>query len=75
LRGLMTIIENTPDEATQRAQFGMMRKLLQQLVAEGFEVDTLSMGMSQDFRIAIEEGATMVRIGSAIFGEREQITI
>jgi PLP dependent protein len=75
LRGLMTIIENTPNEAVQRTQFGMMRKLQQQLIAEGFKVDTLSMGMSQDFRIAIEEGATMVRIGSAIFGEREQITI
>lgn len=75
LRGLMTIIENTPDEATQRAQFGMMRKLQQQLIGEGVEMDTLSMGMSQDFRIAIEEGATIVRIGSAIFGERERIKI
>lgn len=71
LRGLMTIIENTLDEAIQRTQFAMMRKLLQQLIAEGLEVDTLSMGMSQDFRIAIEEGATMVRIGSAIFGARD----
>ncbi len=71
LRGLMTIIENTPEEVTQRTQFGMMRKLQQQLIAKGFEVDTLSMGMSQDFRIAIEEGATMVRIGSAIFGARD----
>ncbi len=71
LRGLMTIIENTPDEATQRAQFGMMRKLQQQLNGEGLALDTLSMGMSQDFRVAIEEGATMVRIGSAIFGLRD----
>jgi PLP dependent protein len=71
LRGLMTIIENTPNEAVQRTQFGMMRKLQQQLIAAGFKVDTLSMGMSQDFRIAIEEGATMVRIGSAIFGARD----
>jgi PLP dependent protein len=70
LRGLMTIIENTPDEAAQRAQFGMMRKLQQQLIGEGLALDTLSMGMSQDFRVAIEEGATMVRIGSAIFGLR-----
>jgi PLP dependent protein len=75
LRGLMTIIENTLDETTQRAQFGMMRKLQQQLIGEGVEMDTLSMGMSQDFRVAIEEGATMVRIGSAIFGERERIKI
>jgi PLP dependent protein len=71
LRGLMTIIENTPDEATQRAQFGMMRKLHRQLIEEGLALDTLSMGMSQDFRVAIEEGATMVRIGSAIFGDRK----
>jgi PLP dependent protein len=71
LRGLMTIIENTPDEATQRAQFGMMRKLHQQLIEAGLALDTLSMGMSQDFRVAIEEGATMVRIGSAIFGDRK----
>jgi PLP dependent protein len=71
LRGLMTIIENTPDEATQRAQFGMMRKLQQQLIAEGVALDTLSMGMSQDFQVAIEEGANMVRIGSAIFGSRD----
>jgi len=69
-RGLMTIIENTPNEATQRAQFGMMRNLQQQLIGEGVNMDTLSMGMSQDFRVAIEEGATMVRIGSAIFGSR-----
>ena len=71
LRGLMTIIENTPDEATQRTQFGMMRTLQQQLSGDGILLDTLSMGMSQDFRIAIEEGATMVRIGSAIFGSRD----
>lgn len=75
LRGLMTIIENTPDEITQRAQFAMMRKLQQQLIGEGLALDTLSMGMSQDFRVAIEEGATIVRIGSAIFGERERIKI
>lgn len=71
LRGLMTIIENTPDETTQRAQFGMMRKLQQALIGEGIALDTLSMGMSQDFRLAIAEGATMVRIGSAIFGDRK----
>lgn len=70
LRGLMTIIENTPDEATQRAQFGMMQTLQQQLIAQGVALDTLSMGMSQDFRLAIAHGATMVRIGSAIFGGR-----
>jgi PLP dependent protein len=70
LRGLMTIIENTRDEVTQRAQFGTLRVLFEGLLTAGLNVDTLSMGMSQDYRVAIEEGATMVRIGSAIFGER-----
>ena len=71
LRGLMTIIEQTNDEATQRAQFRKMRTLLASLQSRGMDVDTLSMGMSQDFAIAIAEGATMVRIGSAIFGARQ----
>ncbi|HEX9391341.1 MAG TPA: YggS family pyridoxal phosphate-dependent enzyme [Usitatibacteraceae bacterium] len=70
LRGLMTIIENTPDEAAQRRQFRMLRELQNQLLNAGLTVDTLSMGMSQDFAVAIDEGATMVRIGSAIFGAR-----
>ena len=71
LRGLMTIIENTPDEAAQRSQFRMLRELQNRLLNAGLTVDTLSMGMSQDFPIAIDEGATMVRIGSAIFGARD----
>jgi PLP dependent protein len=70
LRGLMTIIENTPELVTQRAQFRHMRKLQLELADTGLATDTLSMGMSQDFAIAIEEGATLVRIGSAIFGAR-----
>ncbi len=70
LRGLMTIIENTPDVAAKRAQFRLMRESFGQLRQSGYQVDTLSMGMSQDFRLAIEEGSTMVRIGSAIFGAR-----
>ena len=70
MRGLMTIIEQTVDEATQRAQFRMMRTLLEAMRRNGMAVDTLSMGMSQDFPIAIAEGATLVRIGSAIFGVR-----
>ncbi len=70
LRGLMTVIENTPDEARQREQFGLMRNLQNDLLKAGLKVDTLSMGMSQDFAVAIDEGATMVRIGSAIFGAR-----
>jgi hypothetical protein len=70
LRGLMTIIENTPDIAAQWAQFRLMRDSFDQLRQSVREVDTLSMGMSQDFQLAIEEGSTMVRIGSAIFGAR-----
>lgn len=70
LRGLMTIIENTPDESTQRMQFRMMAQLFDAARHRGLAIDTLSMGMSHDFRVAIEEGATMVRVGTAIFGER-----
>jgi PLP dependent protein len=70
LRGLMTIIENTTNPALQCTQFRVMRQLQRDLAAAGIATDTLSMGMSQDFHAAIEEGATMVRIGSAIFGER-----
>jgi pyridoxal phosphate enzyme (YggS family) len=70
LRGLMTIPEPTDDEALQRQQFKQMRDLLNDLNKQGFALDTLSMGMSSDYKIAIEEGATIVRIGSAIFGAR-----
>ena len=70
LRGLMTIPEPTDDEALQRQQFKQMRYLLNDLNKQGFMLDTLSMGMSSDYKIAIEEGATIVRIGSAIFGAR-----
>ncbi len=74
LRGLMAIIENTPDIAAQRAQFQKMYALWLTLQRRpprsGMMIDTLSMGMSQDFKVAIEEGSTMIRIGSAIFGAR-----
>lgn len=70
LRGLMSIPEPRDDEALQRQQFKQMRLLFNRLVNEGYALDTLSMGMSGDYKIAIEEGATMVRIGSAIFGAR-----
>jgi len=70
LRGLMTIPEPTDDEALQREQFKKMRLLLNDLKKEGIMLDTLSMGMSSDYKIAIEEGSTIVRIGSAIFGAR-----
>lgn len=70
LRGLMAIIENSPQESTQRSQFRIMKQLFDQLRRGIPTMDTLSMGMSQDYRVAIEEGATLVRVGSAIFGAR-----
>ncbi|MGZ5080023.1 MAG: YggS family pyridoxal phosphate-dependent enzyme [Usitatibacter sp.] len=70
LRGLMGMASPTDDVGEQRAQFAVLRKTFEALVAEGFRLDTLSMGMSQDFEAALAEGATMVRIGTAIFGER-----
>lgn len=70
LRGLMSIPAPVADEASQRAPFVRMRALLEQLNAEGMELDTLSMGMSHDYPAAIKEGATIVRIGTAIFGTR-----
>lgn len=71
LRGLMAIPRPTADIAEQRAQFRVLRKLFDQLNAEGLGLDTLSMGMSDDMEAAILEGATIVRVGSAIFGKRE----
>ena len=70
LRGLMAIPEPETDPARQRAAFAAVRHLYEQLRADGFALDTLSMGMSGDLGAAIAEGATMVRIGSAIFGAR-----
>jgi PLP dependent protein len=72
LRGLMTIPRPTPDDAERRAQFAVLRRLLEQLNAEGMALDTLSMGMSEDMEAAVAEGATIVRIGTAIFGERKK---
>jgi len=70
LRGLMCIPPPQPDARAERAQFARLRGLLESLNARGLGLDTLSMGMSADFESAIAEGATMVRIGTAIFGER-----
>lgn len=70
LRGLMCIPEPTADVALLRARFAMLRRLRDELVAAGFDLDTLSMGMSHDIEAAIAEGATIVRVGTAIFGER-----
>jgi len=71
LRGLMAIPAPTPDTQLQHEQFAMVRQLYQQLNNQGYALDTLSMGMSEDFAIAIAEGATMIRIGTAIFGARQ----
>jgi pyridoxal phosphate enzyme (YggS family) len=70
LRGLMTIPEPTSDTALRRQRFALLRKLQENLIARGYPLDTLSMGMSDDLEDAIVEGATMVRVGSAIFGKR-----
>ena len=71
LRGLMAIPEAQPDFNQQRAAFGRLRVLAEALTASGIPIDTLSMGMSADLAAAIAEGATMVRVGSAIFGVRK----
>ncbi len=70
LRGLMGMASPTADAASQRAQFALLARTRKEIVASGIAMDTLSMGMSQDFEAALAEGATMVRIGTAIFGER-----
>ncbi len=70
LRGLMAIPAPTTDFAKQRAVFAQVRGLIQQLNSQGLHLDCLSMGMSDDMEAAIAEGATIVRIGTAIFGAR-----
>ncbi len=72
LRGLMTLPEPTADLSLQRQRFAALRALKALLVDQGYALDTLSMGMSQDFASAIAEGSTIVRIGTAIFGERRK---
>ena len=70
LRGLMTIPAPTNDLADQRIPFSKLREMMQELNMQGFSLDTLSMGMSHDMEAALLEGATIVRIGTAIFGVR-----
>lgn len=70
LRGLMAIPAPWPDEGRRRAAFRAMRELFEVLCARSEDIDTLSMGMSSDYRMAVEEGATMVRVGTALFGAR-----
>lgn len=70
LRGLMAIPEPTDDMALARARFRTLRQLREEAKGDGMDLDTLSMGMSDDLEAAIMEGATIVRVGTAIFGER-----
>lgn len=72
LRGLMAIPEPTHDTALQRRRFAMLREMRDRLNDAGLTLDTLSMGMSDDLEAAILEGATIVRVGTAIFGRRKQ---
>jgi pyridoxal phosphate enzyme (YggS family) len=71
LRGLMCIPPPQSEVSAMRALFARLRELKDELNANGLKLDTLSMGMSADFESAIAEGATMVRIGTALFGARE----
>lgn len=70
LRGLMAIPAPEPDLERRRIAFRKMKGLFDALAAQHPQADTLSMGMSDDYAIAIEEGATMVRVGTALFGQR-----
>ena len=70
LRGLMGIAEPTPVLASRRGQFRILRALFDSGRAAGLPLDTLSMGMSDDLEAAVAEGATIVRIGTALFGPR-----
>ena len=71
LRGLMAIPAPAPAVVAQRAAFRRLHELFEALLARGYALDTLSMGMSGDLEAAILEGATFVRIGTALFGERK----
>jgi pyridoxal phosphate enzyme (YggS family) len=71
LTGLMTLAPFVEDNKIIRKSFNELRKLKDELNKQGFNLKELSMGMTSDFEIAIEEGSTMLRIGSAIFGQRD----
>jgi PLP dependent protein len=70
LEGLMTMAALTEDERQQRTAFGLLRELKTRMEAAGHRLPELSMGMSGDFPVAVEEGATLVRLGTLLFGER-----
>jgi pyridoxal phosphate enzyme (YggS family) len=71
VKGVMTIPPFSESREDSRKYFRMLRSLRDDIQKEGIEMKELSMGMSNDFEVAVEEGATMVRVGSAIFGERK----
>ena len=73
LRGLMAIPEPTDDIAQQRQGFARLRALFDRLNSGGLSLDTMSMGMSHDLEAAIMEGSTLLRVGTAIFGERKTL--
>jgi pyridoxal phosphate enzyme (YggS family) len=72
LRGLMTIPKATQSHSEQRQSFAKLAQCFKQLKMQHPHIDTLSMGMSHDYRIALEEGATMIRLGSKLFGVRDK---
>ncbi|MBS3786134.1 MAG: alanine racemase, partial [Gammaproteobacteria bacterium] len=74
LRGLMTLPEAVHEFEAQRAAFRQLRELQETLIQQGLNLDTLSMGMTNDLEAAIAEGATLVRIGTAVFGQRPEKT-
>jgi uncharacterized pyridoxal phosphate-containing UPF0001 family protein len=71
VRGLMTMSALTEDAAVQRRAFRCLRELREAAEREGHSLPELSMGMSGDYPIAVEEGATMIRLGTVLFGERQ----
>ena len=74
VRGLMTLATNSPDDGEVRRCFAMLRELQSQAASRGHNLPRLSMGMSGDFPLAIAEGSTEIRVGSAIFGRRSMAT-
>ncbi|MEX2528340.1 MAG: YggS family pyridoxal phosphate-dependent enzyme [Gemmatimonadota bacterium] len=70
VKGLMTMAPHTDEEAVLRESFRGLRELHEDLQAHGYPGTELSMGMSNDFEVAVEEGSTLVRLGTALFGER-----
>src|SRR2546430_8353361 len=74
LEGLMTIAPFTDDQDVQRRTFRALRVLRDALQEEGLWLPTLSMGMSADYGVAVEEGATVIRLGTVLFGPRERAT-